>query len=70
MQKDPSTWEALILMDELKVSSPGFDYRVKKDNNGRPIGIMYMMAQMRLHARHYGKVNCLDAHKCQHNSSG
>jgi hypothetical protein len=26
MQEDPSTWEALTLMDELKVSSPGFNY--------------------------------------------
>jgi hypothetical protein len=26
MQEDPTTWEALTLMDELKVTSPGFDY--------------------------------------------
>jgi hypothetical protein len=31
---------------------------------------MYMTAQMRLHARRYGKVICLDAQKRQYNSSG
>jgi hypothetical protein len=70
MQQDPTTsWEALTLMDEHKVTSPGFDYQVKKDNKGRHIGIMYMTAQIRLHVRHYGTVICLDAHKHQYNSS-
>jgi hypothetical protein len=57
-------------MDKLKVSSPGFDYRIKKDTNGLPTGIMYMTAQMRTHARRYGSVLCLDAQKRQYNSSG
>jgi hypothetical protein len=70
MAEDPATWEALTLMDDLKVSSPGFDYRVKKDQEGRPTGIMYMTAQMRYHARRYGTVLCLDAQKRQYNSSG
>jgi hypothetical protein len=26
MSEDPAIWEVLTLMDELKVSSPGFDY--------------------------------------------
>jgi hypothetical protein len=30
MAEDPATWEALTLMDDLKVSAPGFDYRIKK----------------------------------------
>ncbi len=70
MAEDPATWEALTLMDDLKVSSPGFDYRVKKDVDGRPTGLMYMTAQMRYHARRYGSVLCLDAQKRQYNSSG
>ena len=57
-------------MDDLKISSPGFDYRVKKDTDGRPTGLMYMTAQMRYHARRYGTVLCLDAQKRQYNSSG
>jgi hypothetical protein len=31
---------------------------------------MLMSAQMRYHAHHYGSVVCLDAKKCQYNSSG
>jgi hypothetical protein len=63
MGEDPATWEALTLMDNLKVSSPGFDYCVKKDGDGRPTGLVYMTAQMRYHARHYGTVLCLDAQR-------
>ena len=70
MQEDGGTWEALGLMDELKITSPGFDYCIKKDPEGRPTGLMYMTAQMRTHARRYGSVLCLDAQKRQHNSSG
>jgi hypothetical protein len=70
MQEDSGTWEALGLMDQLKISSPGFDYRIKKDLGGKPTGIMYMTAQMRTHARRYGNVLCLDAQKRQYNSSG
>jgi hypothetical protein len=70
MAEDPATWEALTLMDDLKVSAPGFDYRIKKDGDGRPTGLMYMTAQMRYHARRYGTVLCLDAQKRQYNSSG
>jgi hypothetical protein len=61
MQEDSGTWEALGLMDQLKVTSPGFDYRIKKDTEGKPTGIMYMTAQMRTHARRYGNIVCLDA---------
>ena len=70
MQEDSDTWEALSLMDDLKLLSPGFDYRIKKDSSGKPIGLMYMTAQMRYHARRYGTVLCLDAQKRQYNSSG
>ena len=70
MQEGPGTWHAIALMDELKVQSPGFDYRVAKDDEGRPIGIMYMTSQMRYHARRYGHILCLDAQKRQMNSSG
>jgi hypothetical protein len=59
MSKDSVTWEGLRLMDKLKVSAPGFDYQVKKDDTGKPIGIMYMTAQMRYHAQIYGSVTCI-----------
>jgi hypothetical protein len=70
MSDDSDTWEGLRLMDDLKVHAPGFDYRVKRDSSGMPVGVMYMTAQMRYHARHYGSVLCLDAQKRQFNSSG
>jgi hypothetical protein len=70
MSEDSGTWEGLRLMDDLKANAPGFDYRVKKDSTGMPVGIMYMTAQMRYHARRYGSVVCLDAQKRQFNSSG
>ena len=44
MQEGSGTWQALLLMDELKIKSPGFDYRIFKDDEGRPTGIMYMTA--------------------------
>ena len=37
---------------------------------GKPIGLMYMTAQMRYNAHQYGSMLCLDAKKCQYNSSG
>jgi hypothetical protein len=53
MSEDYATWEAaLTLIDDLKVSYPGFGdyYQVKKDQEGRPTGIMYMAcAQIRYH---------------------
>jgi hypothetical protein len=70
MSEDSGMWEGLRLMDDLKKNAPGFDYRIKKDSNGLPVGIMYMTAQMRYHARRYGSVLCLDAQKRQFNSSG
>ncbi len=48
----------------------GGHHRIMKDEEGRPIGLMYMTAQMRYHARRYGTVICLDAQKRQYNSSG
>jgi hypothetical protein len=57
-------------MDELKVNAHGFDYQVKKDSTDKPVGMMYMTAQMSYHARHYGSILvCLDAQKRQYNSS-
>jgi hypothetical protein len=35
MQEDSGTWEALGLMDQLKISSPGFDYSIKKRPRGK-----------------------------------
>jgi hypothetical protein len=70
LAEDPATWEVFTLVDDLKVPSPGFDNRIKKDRDGRPTGLMYMTAQMRFHAGHYGTVLCLDAQKHQYNSSG
>jgi hypothetical protein len=63
MQEDSGTWEALGLMDELKITTLGFDYRIKKGQGGRPTGLVYMTAQMRTHAHRYGSVLCLDAQK-------
>jgi hypothetical protein len=41
MQESSGTWQAVSLMDELKVQSPGFDYRIAKDAEGKPIGIIH-----------------------------
>ncbi len=70
MLENTGTREALRLMDELKVQSPGFDYWLAKDKAGKSTGIMYMTAQTRCHACWYGTVLCLDAQKRQFNSSG
>ncbi len=65
MQEDGGTCESLGVMDELKITSPSFDYCIKKDQEGRPLGLIYMTAQMRTHASQYGTVLCLDALKQQ-----
>jgi hypothetical protein len=71
MQEDTGAWEALRLMDELVVQSPGFDCRILKDDSGRPVAIMHMTSQMRCHAaRRHGNAMYLDAQKRQFNGSG
>ena len=69
MQEDSDTWEALRIMNDLKALAPGFNICLQKDCNGKPIGVMYMTAQMRYNAHQYGSVLCLDAQNIQYNSS-
>ena len=59
-------------MNDLKVLGPGFNFCLQKDSNGKPIGVMFMTAQMRYNAHRYGSVFCVVSHaqKHLHNSYG
>jgi hypothetical protein len=63
MQEGGSTWVALKFLDKLKVSLPGFDYRMKQYIDGLPEGIVWMTPQMKKNIIRYGKVLFLDGQK-------
>jgi hypothetical protein len=67
MQEGSSTWVALKFLDELKVTLPGFDYRMKRTIDGYPEGIVWMTPEMKKNICRYGQVLFLDGQKRQYN---
>ena len=65
-------WMAISLLEKMKESTPGFDYRVKYTTDGDrlPEGIMYMSPRMRQDLVRYSDLIFLDAQCRQYNSSG
>ena len=65
-------WMAISLLEKMKESTPGFDYRVKYTTDGDrlPEGIMYMSPRMRQDLIRYSDLMFLDAQCRQYNSSG
>jgi hypothetical protein len=68
MQEGSSTWIALKFLDELKLTLPGFDYRLKRTDDGYPEGLVWMTPEMRKNLLRYGRVLFLDGQKRQYNS--
>lgn len=70
LSSDDSTWHGLAFLRALKEGSPGFDYRIKYDNNNQPEGLCWMSPEMRSDLLRYGNVIFLDAQKKQYNELG
>jgi hypothetical protein len=70
MQANDDTWIAEDFLKKAKEALHGFDYRIWRDDRGRPTGLMWMTPEMRRNAARYSSVVCLDAQKRQMNSSG
>jgi len=68
MQESGDIWEVISLLDDAKAKLPGFVYKIRRDERGHPIGILWMTAQMRRNAVLYGMIICLDAQKRQMNN--
>ena len=70
MQESGETWDALKYLEDVAAKTSGFVFRVRRNPEGRPIGILWMTATMRRNAAMYGDVLFLDAQKRQMNASG
>lgn len=70
MQEGGETWDAIKLLEDAARTTNGFVFRVRRNNDGRPIGILWMTATMRRNAVRFGDILFLDAQKRQMNLSG
>jgi hypothetical protein len=61
MQEGGDTWIAMRYFKALKEEVPGFDFRFKYDEDGRPTAICWMLPHMRTNLLRYGDVLFLDA---------
>jgi hypothetical protein len=70
MQKSEETWMVIRFLELTKEKMTGFLYKIRTDESGRPIGILWMTPEMRRNAARYSDLLFLDAQKRQMNSSG
>lgn len=70
LSTDAGTWHAISFLEKIKVASPGFDFRLKRDDNGSPEGVCWITPEMRSDLLRYGSILFLDAQKKQYNSLG
>lgn len=70
MQEGSSTWDALAFLEELRSNNPGFDFRLSREDNGRPDGLCWMTSEMRRDLLRFGDLLHLDAQKRQYNKHG
>jgi hypothetical protein len=68
LQDTDQGWKVLGFLDRVKAGTPGFDYRVKKDDTDRPTAIVWMTAGMRRSWIRFGSTIFLDAMKRKLNS--
>jgi hypothetical protein len=61
LQEGGDTWVAMRYFKALKKEVPGFDFRFKYDDMGRPTAICWMLPHMRTNLLRYGDVFFLDA---------
>ena len=62
-----NVWEAEQLMKQLKRIDPGFDYRIARQNDNKPTGIVWVTTYMRRNYELGGFCLFLDAMKRQQN---
>ena len=70
MQNGSNTWKAIDYLQKLKSTLPGFDFRVHKDEQGLPDGIVWMTLQMRKLLLQCGDYLCLDFQERNYNKLG
>jgi hypothetical protein len=61
-------WKTLDFLEKCKEGTPGFDYRVNKDEDGRPTAVVWITNTMRENWRRFGSTIFLDAMKRKLNS--
>ena len=62
--------EVIRYLQHLQLSVPGFDFKVKKDSQGRPEGICWMFPHTRRELLYYGRTLFLDVQQKQYNLLG
>ena len=68
MSDDSSTWEALAFLRRCKIEMPGFDFRVRLNENSHPCGLVFTTPNGRLNAIRYGDIISVDMQHRQHNN--
>lgn len=63
LQTSDEGWKALSFLSKCKASTAGFDFRIDKDEGGRPVGICWMTNSMRKAWVKLGTMIHLDAMK-------
>ena len=63
MHQDNNTWEALVLLKDLKQTITGFDYRFKLDEKNFLDAVIFMTPTMRYNLLIFGNIILLDAMK-------
>ena len=61
-------WKLIALLKKMHEADPAFTYRVDRDDNGCPSGVVWQTPQMRANFERYGCFISIDAMKRQQNS--
>jgi hypothetical protein len=61
-------WKLLAMLKKMHEKDPAFTYRVIRDDNGCPTGVVWQTPQMRSNFERYGNFISIDAMKRQQNS--
>jgi len=70
MQDTGEGWKVVRYLKDTQALIPGFVYKIREDEHGAPIGVLWMTPGMRRTAVMYGDNVCLDAQKRQMNTHG
>ena len=70
MASNDTAWKAISMLNETKKRIPGFDFKVWKDVDGYPIGILWMTPTMKSNLVRFSHILYLDMQLRQYNSIG
>ena len=68
MSEGSSTWEALAFLKRCKKEIPGFDFRIRLNENNHPCALVFTTLDGRLNAIKYGELVTIDMQHRQHNN--